>query len=89
MVGGLIKLSEFYRNQGKYNEAEALARRSVSIAEKNRRSAAGAINALTALYAPQRKYSEAEPLYKRALAMREALLGPALSANVNETLTRQ
>jgi CHAT domain-containing protein/Tfp pilus assembly protein PilF len=76
--------------QGKYNEAEPLLKRSLDILQKalgaNHPDVATSLNNLAQLYSDQGNYSAAEPLYKRSLEIREKALGPnhadvALSLN--------
>ncbi len=72
-------LATLYYSQGKYNEAEPLYRRSLSIREKqlgeNNPDFAQSLNNLAGLYISQGKYNEAEPLYRRSLSIREKQLG--------------
>ncbi|RUS15334.1 hypothetical protein BC938DRAFT_476987 [Jimgerdemannia flammicorona] len=56
----LNSLSVLYKSHVKYNEAEPLNQRALSIYEK----------------VDQSKYDEAEPLYKRGLVIEEKVLGP-------------
>ena len=67
-------------DQGKYEEAEPLYQRALTIREKalgpEHPDTASTLNNLALLYNNQGKYEEAEPLYQRALAIREKALGP-------------
>jgi CHAT domain-containing protein/lipopolysaccharide biosynthesis regulator YciM len=81
-----IKLYE----QGKYNEAEPLAKRSLDIFEKalgpNHPDVATSLNNLAQLYYSQGNYSAAEPLYKRSLDITEKALGsnhPDVATSLN------
>ena len=75
----LNQLATLYRSQGKYNEAEPLYLRSLSISEKqlgeNHPDVATSLNNLAELYRNRGKYEEAEPLYLRSLSIREKQLG--------------
>ena len=75
----LNQLATLYRSQGKYNEAEPLITRSLSIKEKqlgeNHPDFATSLNNLAGLYENQGKYNEAEPLHLRSLSIREKQLG--------------
>jgi len=75
----LNQLAFLYDSQGKYNEAEPLYLRSLSIVEKqlgeNHPDVASNLNNLAELYRNQGKYNEAEPLYLRSLAIRKKQLG--------------
>ena len=86
----LNQLATLYRSQGKYNEAEPLYLRSLSIYEKqlgeNHPNIATSLNNLAGLYKNQGKYNEAEPLYLRSLSIREKQLGedhPHVAASLN------
>jgi tetratricopeptide (TPR) repeat protein len=75
----LNQLARLYNSQGKYNEAEPLYLRSLSIREKklgeNHPDVAQSLNNLAELYRNQGKYNEAEPLYRRSLSIWEKQLG--------------
>jgi tetratricopeptide (TPR) repeat protein len=75
----LNQLAELYRKQGKYNKAEPLFLRSLSIDEKqleeNHLYVATTLNNLANLYLYQGKYNKAEPLFLRSLSIREKQLG--------------
>ena len=66
--------------EGKYAEAEPLAKRSLELSLKKKGSdhpgTATSLNNLAELYRAQGKYDLAEPLFKRALAINEKALGP-------------
>jgi tetratricopeptide (TPR) repeat protein len=86
----LNQLATLYRSQGKYNEAEPLYLRSLSISEKqlgeNHPDVATSLNNLAELYRNRGKYEEAEPLYLRSLSIREKQLGedhPHVAASLN------
>jgi CHAT domain-containing protein/Tfp pilus assembly protein PilF len=76
--------------QGKYNEAEPLYKRSLSIREKalgsNHPDVAASLNNLAGLYYSQGNYSAAEPLLKRSLSIYEKALGsnhPDVATSLN------
>ena len=65
---------------GRYADAEALYKRSLTIAEKalgaNHPDVARSLNNLVTQYLRQARYAEAEPLAKRAISIYEKALGP-------------
>jgi hypothetical protein len=65
---------------GRYADAEALLKRSLTVKEKalgtNHPEVAALLNDLALLYSVQHRYAEAEPLFKRSLAIRETVFGP-------------
>ncbi|CAN0277376.1 unnamed protein product, partial [Ascophyllum nodosum] len=67
-------------NQGKYDDAEPLFKRALTIGEEvlgpRHPDVASILNNLASLLESQGKYDDAEPLYKRALTIREEVLGP-------------
>src|SRR5262245_47622540 len=69
-----------YRDQGRYDEAEALLKQALAIRESalgpNHPDLSGRLSVLAEFYRTQGKYGEAEPLYKRALDISEKALGP-------------
>jgi tetratricopeptide (TPR) repeat protein len=75
----LHQLARLYNSQGKYNEAEPLYRRSLSIREKqlgeDHPNVAESLNNLAELYHSQGKYNGAEPLFLRSLSILESQLG--------------
>ena len=75
----LNQLALLYISQGKYNEAETLLLRSLSIMEKelgeNHPHVATSLNNLAELYHSQGKYNEAEPFFLRSLSIYENQLG--------------
>jgi tetratricopeptide (TPR) repeat protein len=79
LASSLNQLAFLYNSQGKYNEAEPLYLRSLSICEKqlgeNHPHVATSLNDLAGLYKSQGKYNEAEPLYLRSLSIYEKQLG--------------
>jgi tetratricopeptide (TPR) repeat protein len=84
----LNNLAELYQAQGRYDEAEPMFKRALTIGEKTlgHPDVATSLNNLALLYQTQGRYNEAEPMLKRSLAMREKTLGPehpdvALSLN--------
>jgi tetratricopeptide (TPR) repeat protein len=86
----LNQLAFLYNSQGKYNEAEPLYLRSLSISEKqlgeNHPDVATSLNNLAELYRNRGKYEEAEPLYLRSLSIREKQLGenhPDVATSLN------
>ena len=66
--------------EGKYADAEPLAKRSLELSLKkngpDHSDTATGLNNLALLYHTQGKYDLGEPLHKRALAIREKALGP-------------
>jgi tetratricopeptide (TPR) repeat protein len=83
-------LASLYKDQGKYNEAEPLLLRSLSIDEKvygeDHLDVAISLNNLASLYKDQGKYNEAEPLYQRSLFILEKQLGenhPHVATSLN------
>jgi tetratricopeptide (TPR) repeat protein len=86
----LNQLAFLYDSQGKYNEAEPLYLRSLSIREnqlgKNHPNVATSLNNLAALYHNQGKYKEAENLRLRCLEIERKTLGenhPQFAASLN------
>jgi len=75
----LNQLALLYFTQGKYNEAELLMARSLSIYENqlggDHPHVATSFNNLAEIYYYQGKYNEAETLYLRSLSIREKQLG--------------
>jgi tetratricopeptide (TPR) repeat protein len=75
----LYNLAMVFAKQGKYDEAEDLFKRVLSIREKalgaSHPDVAATLNNIAAVNASQGKYDEAEGLYQRALAIREQALG--------------
>jgi tetratricopeptide (TPR) repeat protein len=89
-VFSLNQLARLYNSQGKYNEAEPLYLRSLSIVEKqlgeNHPHFATSLNNLAGVYYSQRKYNEAEPLLLRSLSIVEKQLGenhPEVASSLN------
>ena len=76
---GLNNLAALYRNQGKYNEAEPLYLRSLSIREnqlgENHPDVAQSLNNLALLYNAQSNYADAKNLSQRALTIFQQALG--------------
>ncbi|CAM9212844.1 unnamed protein product, partial [Ectocarpus sp. 8 AP-2014] len=72
--------SEFFLQEGKYEEAEPLYIRSLAIDEKvygpDHPKVATSLNDWARLLESQGKYDEAEPLYERSQSIRETVLGP-------------
>ncbi|MCI5121998.1 MAG: tetratricopeptide repeat protein, partial [Candidatus Electrothrix sp. AUS4] len=72
-------LAEFYRRQGRYDEAEPLYKNSLQIFErafgKDHPDRAITLNNLAQLYYEQGRYDEAEPLYKSSLEISGKVLG--------------
>jgi tetratricopeptide (TPR) repeat protein len=90
LAENLNNLALLYESQGKYEEAEPLIARSLSIREsqleENHLDVAESLNNLAALYKTQGKYAEAEPLYTRSLSIKEKQLGedhPSVSTSLN------
>ena len=65
--------------QGKYNEAAALAEKSLALSERmlgrEHPDTLSSTNNLAVLYKDQGRLADAEPLFKRALEARERVLG--------------
>ncbi len=80
VVDSLNNLAELYYTHGKYDQAEPLYKRALSIAEQvlsaDDPKLARSLNNLGTLYQTQGKYVEAEPLYRRSLAIWKQALGP-------------
>ncbi|MGB6167049.1 MAG: tetratricopeptide repeat protein [Geitlerinemataceae cyanobacterium] len=83
-------LAELYESMGRYNEAEPLYVRSLSISEQqlgaDHPSTATSLNNLAGLYESMGRYNEAEPLYVRSLSIREQQLGadhPSTASSLN------
>ena len=76
---GLNQLARLYEDQGKYNEAEPLYLRSLSIREKqlgeNHPTVATSLNNLALLYNAQGNYADAQKLSQRALTIWQQKLG--------------
>ena len=74
--------------QGKYSEAEKLAKESLTMTKEkfgeDHQKAAASLDTLAMIYKTQGKYGEAENLYKEALAIREKTLGSNHSDLVHE-----
>ena len=72
-------MAELYKEQGKYERAEPLYQRSLSIWEKvfgkDHPDVATSLNNLAGLYKQQGKYTEAQLLYQRVLSILEKVLG--------------
>ncbi len=80
MIMSMSSLARVYREEGRFREAESLARQIVFLLEKTvgteHLDLASPLNILADVCQAQRRYSEAETLYRRALAMNENFLGP-------------
>jgi len=78
-ASSLNNLAALYESMGRYEEAEPLYVRSLSIWEQqlgaDHPSTATSLNNLAALYESMGRYAEAEPLYVRSLSIREQQLG--------------
>ena len=74
----LSNLAGLYRDQGRYEQAEALYQRALAIREQvlgsEHPQVATSLNNLAGLYQSQGKYEQAEALYQRALVIREQVL---------------
>jgi tetratricopeptide (TPR) repeat protein len=72
----LNELALLYDNQGRYEEAEPMYKRSLDIWEKalgtDHPDVATSLNNLAGLYKDQGRYEEAESMYQRALAILKA-----------------
>jgi tetratricopeptide (TPR) repeat protein len=77
----LGNLANLYGRQGRYNDAEALYKRSLAIEEnslgRDHFVVAILLRNLANGYLRQARYADAEPLYQQSLAILEKLLGPA------------
>src|ERR1017187_5635632 len=66
--------------QGRYDDAVAVAKEALDLAEKaagpNQRFVAASLYILATLYQARGQYAQAEPLFKRNLAIVEKALGP-------------
>ena len=66
--------------QGKYSEAEKLAKEALILAKEkfgeDHQKIAASMDTLAMIYKTEGKFGEAEPLYKKALAIREKSQGP-------------
>lgn len=76
----LNNLARLYQTQGRFDEAEAVFKRALAIAESERGpdhvdTAVGLSN-LASLYSACKRYDRAEPLFVRALAVMEKAMGP-------------
>lgn len=75
----LNNLAEAYRQKGRYNDAEPLHKRALSIREQqlgtDHPHVAHSLNNIALLRQSQGRYGEAEPLYRRALLIQEQQLG--------------
>src|SRR5205823_935058 len=75
----LNNLALLYKGQGKYELAESLLERALSIHEQHfgpdHPNTATSLNNLAHLYENQKKYELAEPLFKRALSIHEKVYG--------------
>jgi CHAT domain-containing protein/Tfp pilus assembly protein PilF len=73
-------LGYIYESMGRYDDAEPLLERSLTLREKvlgpDHPDLAAPLNNLAGLYDIRGRYADAEPLYKRSLALREKALGP-------------
>jgi tetratricopeptide (TPR) repeat protein len=86
----LNELAVVHVNQGRYEEAETLYKRSLKISEKalgeGHVEVATILNNLSALYQIQNRYEEAELLHKRSLEIKEKILGkehPDVASSLN------
>ncbi|WP_417910972.1 tetratricopeptide repeat protein [Candidatus Electronema sp. PJ] len=84
------ELAWLYDDQGQYEKAEPLYKRSLDIREKtlgkDHPDVAASLNNLAVLYTAQVKYKEAEPLLQRALDIKEKTFGkdhPDTEGNLN------
>ena len=77
---GLTAPADELFKQGKYSDAESVAKEALQLAEvafgPEHPAVAQSLSNLALLYQAQGKYAEAEPLYRRSLAIREKVLGP-------------
>ncbi|MDP3506897.1 MAG: tetratricopeptide repeat protein [Candidatus Melainabacteria bacterium] len=81
LIQTLDGLTEAFRKQGKFRQAEKYARRLLDICRElngndHLKSAVAAHN-LAIIYHMQQKYGQAEPLYKQALTIKTRILGPS------------
>jgi tetratricopeptide (TPR) repeat protein len=78
LASALNNLAVLYEEQGRYEDAESLKKRALTIGEKawgpDHPVVANYLNNLAFNYANQSRYAEAEPLYKRALTIGERAL---------------
>lgn len=75
----LNNLALVYHAQGRYDEAEPVYQRAITITERalgpGHPNLAASLGNLAELYRTQEKYVEAEPLYRKALVIWEQALG--------------
>jgi tetratricopeptide (TPR) repeat protein len=90
LSGNLSNLAKIYFDQGDYQKAEILLKKSLEITEKLYESdhvkVAARLNNLALLYKSQGKYEQAEPLYFRAIEIHKKALGyesPDLANGLN------
>ena len=94
VAGALGNLALVYINQGRYPEAEAAMKRTLTLYQRNvgkdSVAAALALHNLALLYAKQNRLTEAAPLLQQALTIREKKLGREhpLVADTLEVLAR-
>ena len=73
-------MAELYRAQGRYAEAEPLARRALALLEaafgSHHPDVTKALNILALVHVAQGQHAAAEPLFLRVFASREGALGP-------------
>jgi CHAT domain-containing protein/tetratricopeptide (TPR) repeat protein len=90
VAASLNNLAALYEDQGRYTEAEPLAKQSLEISEKalgpNHPDVAISLNNLAELYQHQGRNTDVEPLYKRSLEISEKALGsnhPDVAVSLN------
>ncbi|MFP4221520.1 MAG: CHAT domain-containing protein, partial [Phormidium sp.] len=90
VAASLNNLAGLYHDQGNYNAAEPLYRRSLEIREtalgESHPDVAQSLNNLAGLYHDQGNYNAAEPLYRRSLEIWETALGeshPSVAQTLN------
>ncbi|MDX2165852.1 MAG: tetratricopeptide repeat protein [Deltaproteobacteria bacterium] len=78
-AAAMVDLAEFYRSQARYEEAEPLFTRAITMLERGgeaqRARLARPLNSLALVYRAQGLYDRAEPLCRRALSILEAVHG--------------
>ena len=88
LSNAMTNLAAVYEDCGKYNDAEALLKQSVALAENSTEGSAllpDNLESLGEFYRRQSKFAEAEPLIKRSLEINERVLGagnPVLARNL-------
>lgn len=90
VASSLNNLALINRDQGRYNDAEPLLQKALSIRKRllgdEHPDVATSLNNLALIYKDQGRYNDAEPLFQEALAMRKRLLSdehPDVASSLN------